>query len=135
MTSKKCKICLNTKDTIFFYNNKRNKDGKENKCKECVRQLNINNKDKIRESQLKWREKNPDYMKNYGKSDKSKEYHKEYYKEHKEDYIKRKQNWRKNNSEKDKEERKQYLENNREKINEYHSIWKKKKEKTMLFID
>lgn len=54
-------------------------------------------------------------MKNYGQNDKikeyQKEYYKEYYKEHKEEYIKRKQEWRKNNPEASREERKNYIEN------------------------
>ncbi len=127
MTTKKCKKCLLEKDINVFSNNKRNKDGKETKCKECINIKNKENKEKLRESQRRWREKNPDYMKNYGQSDKIKEYQKEYYKEHKEEYIKRKQEWRKNNPEASKEERKNYIENNREKVNKYHSNWKKEK--------
>jgi hypothetical protein len=124
---KKCNNCLVEKETNQYYVNNRNKDKFENTCKECVKIKNKNNQDKIKESQKRWREKNPDYMKKYGQSDKSKEYQKEYYQEHKEKYIKRKQEWRKHNPELAKEERINYIENNREKVNKYHSNWKKQK--------
>ncbi len=80
---KKCNTCLVEKETSEYYVNSRNKDKLENTCKECIKIKNKNNREKLRESQRRWREKNPDYMKKYGQSDKSKEYHKEYYKEHK----------------------------------------------------
>lgn len=124
---KKCNTCLVEKDTSEYHVNNRNKDKFENTCKECVKIKNKKNKEKLGESQRRWREKNPDYMKNYGQSDKIKEYQKEYYKEHKKEYIKRKQDWRKNNPEAAKEEKIKYIENNREKVNEYHSNWKKEK--------
>ena len=124
---KKCNTCLVEKETSEYYVNKRNKDKLESTCKECIKIKNKNNREKLRESQKKWREKNPDYMKKYGKSDKIKEYQKEYYQEHKEKYIKRKQEWRQKNPELAKEELRNYIENNREKVNEYHSNWKKEK--------
>lgn len=124
---KKCNTCLVEKETSEYNVNNRNKDKLESTCKECIKIKNKNNREKLRESQRRWREKNPDYMKNYGQSDKIKEYRKNYYKEHKEEEIKRKLEWRKNNPEKAKEERKKYIENNREKVNEYHSNWKKEK--------
>lgn len=124
---KKCNKCLVEKEFIFFYVNNRNKDKLDNTCKDCIKEKNKQNREKNRETQRKWREKNPDYMKNYGKTEKIKEYRTQYYKEHKEEYIKRKQEWRKNNPDKDKEERKRYTENNREKLNKYHSNWKKEK--------
>lgn len=131
---KKCNKCLVEKEKTEYYVNNRNKDKLDGTCKECVKEKNKQNKDKLREAQIKWREKNSDYMTNYGKSEKIKEYQKQYYKENKEEYIKRKQEWRKNNYEKDKEERKKYIENNKEKVNKYHSNWKKeKREKDVLY--
>lgn len=131
---KKCNKCLFEKEETYYYVNNRNKDKLESTCKECIKEKNKQNKEKLREAQIKWREKNPDYMSNYGKSEKIKEYQKQYYEENKDEYIKRKQEWRKNNYEKDKEERKKYIENNKEKVNKYHSNWKKeKREKDVLY--
>lgn len=132
MNSKICKNCNIEKELINFYNNKRNKDGKEIKCKDCVKEFNKNNRQKLLEAQRKWRAKNPDYMKNYDKKEEIKEYRKQYYQEHKEVYIKRKQEWRKNNPEKAVEERINYIKNNKEKINKYHAEWKKNKRQTNI---
>ncbi len=125
--NKTCNKCNSEKSTSEFSVNNRNKDKLEATCKDCIKAKNKQNRDKQTEAQRKWREKNPDYMKNYGKTEKIKEYRKQYYQEHKEEYIKRKQEWRKNNPDKDKEERKRYIENNKEKVNKYHSNWKKEK--------
>jgi len=124
---KKCNTCQVEKEYEHFYVNNRNKDKFDNTCKECMKIKNKENRDRRRESQRKWREKNPDYMKEYSQTEKRKEYEKQYYQKNREIYIKRKQEWRKNNPEKDKEERKKYVENNKEKVNKYHSEWKKNK--------
>jgi hypothetical protein len=124
---KKCNTCQVEKEYEYFYVNNRNKDKFDNTCKECMKIKNKENRDRRRESQRKWREKNPDYMKEYAQTEKRKEYEKQYYQKNREIYIKRKQEWRKNNPEKDKEERKKYVENNKEKVNKYHSEWKKNK--------
>lgn len=55
---KKCNKCLVEKETTEYYVNNRNKDKLDGTCKECVKEKNKQNKDKIRESQIKWREKN-----------------------------------------------------------------------------
>lgn len=125
--NKTCNKCNSEKSTSEFYVNNRNKDKLEATCKDCTKAKNKQNRDKLREAQRKWREKNPDYMKNYGKTEKIKEYRKQYYQEHKEEEIKRTLERRKNNPEKYKEERKRYIENNKEKVNKYHSSWKKEK--------
>lgn len=124
---KKCNTCQVEKEYEHFYVNNRNKDKFDNTCKECMKIKNKENSDRRRESQRKWREKNPDYMKEYAQTEKRKEYEKQYYQKNREIYIKRKQEWRKNNPEKDKEERKKYVENNKERVNKYHSEWKKNK--------
>lgn len=124
---KTCKVCNFEKELENYYINKRNKDNYDNVCKVCTKEKNKKNRDKNREAQIRWREKNPDYMKNYGKSEKVIEYGKKYYKDHKQEYIKRKQEWRILNPEKAKQERINYIENNKEKVNLYHSKWKKEK--------
>ena len=127
---KKCNKCSAEKEFNCFYVNQRNKDKLDNTCKECTKIKNKENRNKVRESQRKWREKNPDYMKEYAQTEKRKEYEKQYYQQNKEEFIKRKQEWRKNNPDKDKEERKRYIENNKEKVNKYGANWRNEKRKT-----
>jgi predicted sulfurtransferase len=70
---KTCNKCNSEKNTSEFYVNNRNKDKLEGTCKDCIKEKNKQNRDKQREAQRKWREKNPDYMKNYGKTEKRKD--------------------------------------------------------------
>jgi len=112
-----CNKCLLEKDEIDYYKNNRNKDKLENRCKECIKEINKQNREKLLESQRRWREKNPDYMKNYEKNDKCKEYHRKYYEENKDKYSMRTKEWRKNNPERYKNARINYIENNRGKTN------------------
>lgn len=107
--------------------NKRYKGGVENRCKDCTKVYLSTKKDKLQESQRKWREKNPEYMSEYGKSDKSKEYHRSYYIEHAQEYKDRKKQWRAENPEKESATRKMYNNENRKHLNEYHRDWKSKK--------
>jgi hypothetical protein len=127
MSEKICNACKITKTLDNFTNNLKYKFGKENKCKECVKEKNKTKIEKLRESQRKWREKNPDYMKEYGKKPEIIAYQKEYYKDHKEECLNYTKEWRKNNPEKYKITRKNYEENNKDKMNEYHRNWKQNK--------
>lgn len=77
-----CHKCSLEKDISEYTKNKRYKDGKESKCKTCFKLFNAARKEKRAEAQRKWREKNPEYMKEYMILEKkSKEYQKNYYKE------------------------------------------------------
>jgi hypothetical protein len=127
--SKLCNYCDILKSFDSFTNNKRYKDGKENKCKECFKVYLSDKKDKVQESQKKWREKNPDYMKEYNKSDKRKEYAKNYYIKNVEkiSYYSKIQRLKDPNL--FKERRRNYVINNREKVLEYHREWKTTKRK------
>jgi hypothetical protein len=127
---KVCSGCSLEKSLDSFTKNKRNKDGKESKCKDCCKKKNLENKEKKAETMTKWREKNPDYMKQYGQSEKSKEYRKQYYKEHRQEYKDRTKEWRAENPEREKETRAKYNEENKEKLNEYHRKWKENKRNT-----
>ena len=129
MDKKVCKECSVEKDAVCFWKNKRNKDGKETKCIDCIKAKNSTPemKEKMSKSNKEWREKNPDYMKEYNKSDKSKEYQKHYYKDNNEEYKKRKKEWRKNNRQRESETCQTYREENRDKLNAYHREWKKAK--------
>lgn len=128
--SKICKVCKIDKELSLYWKNKRYKDEKEPSCIECYKLANDKKKESLKEAQLKWKEKNPDYSKTYGKSEKSKEYHKQYYKTNSDIYIKRKQEWRKNNPIKEIQARQLYAKNNKEQINLYHRNWKKQKRLT-----
>lgn len=125
--TKICNTCSIEKHISEYTNNIKYKLGKENKCKECVKEANKANKEKIAESQRRWRKNNPDYMNEYQKTEKSQQYIKSYYKEHCEKYKARKKEWRQKNPEKEKEARKKYAFENKEKLNQYHSKWKANK--------
>lgn len=128
--TKTCVSCKIEKEFVCFWNNKRNKDGKENRCVDCTKTFLATKKESVKESQRKWREKNPNYMKEYGQSEKNKDYHRQYYKEHRAEYIQRKQQWRKDNPEREAETKKQYVNENRDKLNEYQRKWKQEKRNT-----
>lgn len=128
--TKTCSTCFVEKSFDSFWKNSRNKDGKDNRCTACTKIHLSTKKEASKESQRKWREKNPDYMRTYGQCDKSREYHRTYYQEHKTEYIKRKQQWRKDNPEQETKARQKYVEENRDQINEYHREWKRKKRDT-----
>lgn len=127
---KVCTGCSLEKGFDSYSKNKRNKDGKEAKCKECMKLKYNQNKETNKISVKKWREKNPDYMKQYGQSEKSKAYHKQYYKEHSQEYKDRKKEWRAEHPEREKETRAKYNKENKEKLNEYHRKWKETKRNT-----
>ena len=112
-----CNNCSVSKSLTEYTANKRYKDGTENKCKACFKEYLAGKKDKLLEAQRKWRAKNPEYMKEYGKKSEIKEYQKEYYKEHADEYKDRKKQWRAENPEREAETRKKYAEENREKLN------------------
>lgn len=62
---KNCKICLIYKDKDSFHKRSTSKDGLYDICKNCrkpiTKKYNIENKDKIKQSNDKWRNKNPNY--------------------------------------------------------------------------
>lgn len=130
MANKKCNTCEVEKELDCFWKNKRNKDGFENKCIECLKLKSKENKDKKAAYQKVWREKNPEYMKKYQQKEERKNYQKEYYKENSELYKDRKKEWRKENPQREKETRNTYRQENKEKINEYHRKWKENKRNT-----
>ena len=56
MKTKKCSTCKKVKPISKFYKNKAKYDGLSNNCKDCSNEYSKN-----------WREKNPDYHKEYNK--------------------------------------------------------------------
>ena len=53
MSEKTCNTCEVSKSLEEYTNNKRNKDGKDNRCKVCESERRKQNRDKLRESQKK----------------------------------------------------------------------------------
>lgn len=130
MKYRKCNKCKKTKSFSDFTLNKRNKDGLKHKCKKCCQEYQESQKG--RESQRKsnkkyrhsakgiackerWENNNPDYNKEYRKSDTRQAYTKQYYKDNKttinkcslaaywadpEKNIKASMEWQKNNPKK-----------------------------------
>lgn len=127
MSVKICNTCNISKSIDEYTNNKRNSDGKEKRCKVCISDRAKQNRERLREAQRRWREKNPDYMKEYGKRAEIIKYQREYYKDHSQAYKDRKEQWRKDNPEREARNRKKYNQENRDKLNEYHRQWKKQK--------
>jgi hypothetical protein len=128
--SKTCVKCAKELSLDSFHRNKRRKDGRENKCRECTnteRQEQSKKETNLRAQKL-WRESNKDYQANWRKDnmERIRQYEKKYYYEHKEVYIKRKQQWRKNNPAREAETRKKYTETNKDEINKYAREWKAK---------
>jgi hypothetical protein len=129
-----CKTCTKCSRELplesFNRNKRRKKDGRENKCRECTntekqeptrREVNL-------KTQKNWRENNKDYQVNWRKDNlEHVEYRKKYYEEHKDEYIKRKQLWRKNNPSREAETRKNYIEKNKDEMNKYAREWKANK--------
>ena len=94
------------------------------------------NQDKVKENSKKWRENNPEKLKEYNKEYREK--NKEKVKENRKKWCKNNpekvkekakecsKKWRENNKEKDKERQKKYRENNREKAKENSKIYYEK---------
>ena len=72
---KKCSKCKNEKELIHFCKNNRYKDGLHDTCKQCRKEYNQQNKNKIKIYEQKWRQNNPKYQKQW------REDHPEKYKE------------------------------------------------------
>ena len=67
-----CSICKNLLDESLFHKNKISKDGLDSRCKNCKRQIQIDNIDKHRESSRKYRNNNPEVDKEYWNKNKDK---------------------------------------------------------------
>jgi len=104
---KTCTKCEQEKPLEEFHKHKGFKDGRQSRCKGCVKQYYENNKDHIREQKKQYQQNNKEKRKQYLENNK------EHFKEYRKQY-------RENNREKMREYRKQYRENNREKMREYY---------------
>lgn len=110
---KLCKKCNIEKELDCFYKKKDNKDGLENRCKECNSKRHKNNyklnKSEISERNKKWKEDNRIYLL---------EQNKDYYIKNKETISIKKSEYRKANIAKSKIKSKEYYNKNKDKINE-----------------
>jgi hypothetical protein len=61
--TKHCKKCDTTKETKFFSRRRRNPDGLMTTCKQCVKEYQQANKEKIAAYNEQWRKDNPERMK------------------------------------------------------------------------
>ena len=132
MKTKICTKCKIEKSLDEFYNDKRNKDGKTSRCKDCMKKYCLENKDKLNKQ------------------------HKNYYESHKQELIIKVKKYRNNHQEEikiykkkhylinqkklkikakkyreeHKEEIKIYLKRNKEKINNTRAKYRKNRHKT-----
>ena len=131
LISKECSCCRKIKPVSEFNKCKRELDGLQLKCKECLKKYrrenkehrkaylkiyNEENKDKIKEKRKKYYQKNSDYIKE--KSNK-------YYQENKEVKKEYQKGYYKNNFDMIKEKKKQYQKDNADRIKEYQKEYKK----------
>ena len=119
---KKCITCKIEKELKFFNKKTSSKDGYNNECKDCRKIKRTNNKDKINESNKKFRESNREYFKQYYSNNKEtiSQYKKEYREENKKDISEFKINYRKNNKDRINEYQREYRLNNKDKFKEYY---------------
>lgn len=104
--TKICSKCGIEKDTDSFYKDKCQKDGYQTQCKSCKKYYNKINAKHINLISKQWREKHPNYNKEYDAKRKTikSEYNKKYGIEHKENI---------------RQQHKLYYQNNKEKIKNY----------------
>ena len=118
MEKKVCSKCKEEKEVCEFSKDISRKDGCFPQCKNCIKEWNLNNREKKNEYLKKWRQSNPEKTKEAEKKRREKNleqisnYHKKYKEENKEHLV---------NS------NKIYREKNLEKILKYNREYKKKR--------
>jgi len=114
---KKCTKCGEVKSLDEFYNTKLGKNGKNARCKYCVKLYAKINKEHIKKRQQEYRKINL-------------EKRKEYYKKNKEHIKKRQQEYQQKNKEKISQHAKEYYKKNKEKILLQKKEYNKKNKET-----
>lgn len=133
--TKICIACKKEKSLNDFSDNKFNKDGKQYKCKDCIKTYNKqyreNNKEQLKQKRKDKRketkqyyEDNKKHFKQYHKD--NKEHRKRYNEDNKEHIKKQSKEYRNNNKEHIQQYSKQYRENNKEYYKEYSKEYYKK---------
>ncbi len=107
--TKVCSCCKIEKPLEEFDICRKNKDGRQCKCKECRKIYRQQNKDKIRESKKRYAEEN---------KEKLKEKHKKYYEENKGEILVKYKEYRDSHKEEIRECRQEYYQENKEKVKE-----------------
>lgn len=126
-----CRSCQEMRPHDLFPKNKRCQNGRDYKCKSCHKRSYQENIEKKRAALARWRQKNPEYQKQYRQnSEKRQAYEKLYYLKNKETYHLNKIRNRRENVQRETENRREYVNKNRDKINEYHRQWKTEKRNT-----
>jgi hypothetical protein len=103
---KQCSKCELYKPIGSFSKDKQKPDGLRKHCKDCIKQYNSENKEKIAERNKHWRENNQDWIENY--KEKANYNNKKSYIKHRGKRIDNAKNWRIKNKEKVKEYGKEY---------------------------
>lgn len=120
MATKVCRRCNITQPLNKFSTNNRNKDKLESMCRECNRKKYLDNQAANLAARKRWREKNPQYQKEWQTGNtKFRAYQQAYYAGHRDTYIARKQQWRRDNPAREAAARTAYNEKNRDKLTEY----------------
>ena len=108
---KTCSKCEEKKELEAFAVAKKNRDGRQNHCKECNRRYREGNKERIRSYQQRYREDN---------SDERSRYQREYYQKNRDSLMEYQVGYRDQNREKLIEQRRAYRERNPDKVRESH---------------
>lgn len=105
-------------EEIYFFKTNKNKNGLTSQCKNCYKEYNLKNKEKIIQYQKEYREQNKEKNKKYrkDKKDQIKLYNKNYRDQNKNIINNSIKMWRENNSDKIKNYSKEYYKINKEKI-------------------
>lgn len=131
---KKCNVCFATKTLDDFHRNKNSKDGRVNRCKECVsayksgwykanselvkskaKRYREENYDRVRESEKRWAEENADQVR---------ESKRNWHRANRELVNSKVRRWAEENPERVIETRRRWAENNLEKVRESRRRWK-----------
>ena len=119
---KVCNICLIEKELCDFYVDKTYKDGVSNKCKQCIKEHYIKNREKIKSNSKEYYIKNREKVLSLNKeyNIKNKEKQQPYKKEYRINNREKIKEYRINNREKEISRKKEYYIKNKEKRKQYN---------------
>lgn len=67
MLSKLCRVCGIEKSIFEFHSSAKNKDGRQNRCRQCFSEYRANNREKYAELSRRWRESNREQIRKHGR--------------------------------------------------------------------
>lgn len=134
LISKECSCCHEIKSVSEFNKAKRELDGLQLKCKECLKEYYQKNKERIKEYYQEYRQENKESIKEYRQKNKEsiKEYNKQYQKDNAERIKERQKQYNKDNAERIKEYYKEYYKDNVIYFKEHNKEYNIKKVKEAL---